>query len=200
MKIRILIVEDDVLVATSMKMMLLSFGYSVTGIANTASKALEMFKSDIPDLILCDINLRTKRSGIDFVSKSQKIAFVPVIYVTAYSDQQTVQKAIATAPESYLIKPFSKVQLRTSVALALKKNKDNIGNHSLLRKGFSFPTERELDVLKLLNEGLASREISEKLNISVHTVQTHRKNLMAKCKVNNVVDLIAFAQKHKLIR
>lgn len=196
---RILIVEDDILVASDMKLMLQSSGYKITGIANSASKALGMFNLEYPDLILCDINLRTKRTGIDFVAKTRKITLVPVIYVTAYADNQTVTKACATAPDSYLVKPFTKTQLLTSVALALEKNKNNIRYDGSVNKDYSPPSEREMDVLQLLNEGLTSHEIADKLNISFQTVQTHRKNLLSKFKVNKTIELLQLAQKFKLI-
>jgi len=197
---KILIVEDDILVASDVRFMLQSFRYKVTGIANSASKALELFNSEVPDLILCDINLRTKRTGIDFVVKSRKIAIVPVIYLTAYSDAQTLSRAIQTEPESYLIKPFTNVQLHTSVLLALEKNKSKNDNSNGTQEDIIPPTTRELEILQLLIEGLSSRKIADKLNISFLTVQTHRKRLMHKLNVNNTIDLISKAQAFQLIK
>ena len=199
MNYKILIVEDDILVATDIKLMLQSTGYIITGIANNASKAFDMFMQEIPDLILCDINLRTKRTGIDFVSKSRKIAEIPVVYITAYSDEKTLTQAVSTSPVSYLIKPFTKIQLQTSVKFALQKSNVKKKNNNSVHDDIPIPTARELEILQLINDGLNSRKISDKLNISIQTVQTHRKNLMAKYKVNKVVDLILLAQKHKLV-
>lgn len=196
---KILIVEDDILVASDIKQIVQSKGYIVTGIANNANKAYDLFINNVPDLILCDVNLRTKRTGIDFVAKARKTVFVPVVYITAYSDEKTLSKAVATSPESYLIKPFTKIQLLTSVNFALQKNDGHKKEKAVFEKKFTTPTERELEIIQLLCEGLNSREIGEKLNISIQTVQTHRKNIMAKYNVNKVIDLIAFARKHKLV-
>lgn len=196
---KVLIVEDDILVASDIKLMVQSMGYVVTGIANNANKAYDLFTSNVPDLILCDVNLRTKRTGIDFVAKARKIVFVPVVYITAYSDEKTLSKAVATSPESYLIKPFTKIQLLTSVKFALQKSNGHKKDTAVFEKKFTPPTERELEIIEFLCEGLNSREIGEKLNISIQTVQTHRKNIMAKYNVNKVIDLIAFVKKHKLV-
>ena len=195
---KILIVEDDFLVASDIKLMLESFGYKITGIANTAVKALELFKEELPDLVLCDINLRTKKTGIDFVSKTRKIAFVPVVYLTAYSDEKTISSAVGTSPVSYIIKPFTKIQLRTSVKFALEKSN---GNKTRIydKKDIPEPTGRELEILQLLHNGLNSREIAKNLKISIQTVQTHRKNLMSKYKVNKVVELLEMAHNYKLV-
>jgi DNA-binding NarL/FixJ family response regulator len=196
---KILIVEDDILVASDIKQIVQSNGYEVTGIANNANKAYELFINNVPDLVLCDVNLRTKRTGIDFVAKARKIIFVPVVYITAYSDEKTLSKAVSTSPESYLIKPFTKIQLLTSIKFALQKSEGHKKEKVSFEKKFLPPSEREMEIMQLLCEGMNSREISEKLNISIQTVQTHRKNLMAKYKVNKVVELVAFAQKHKLV-
>jgi two-component system, response regulator PdtaR len=115
----ILIIEDEIIVATDLSFRLESMGFRVTSIADSAEEALESFKMDCPDLILSDINLRSSSDGIDIARLLQEIQMVPVIYLTAQSDAETVERAKTTFPAAYLTKPFDDRQLKATIAIAL---------------------------------------------------------------------------------
>lgn len=120
-KIHILVVEDEFINRIHLKSSLISMGYSVSEAdsLDSATKALQ--KGEV-DLAILDINLNEgDRNGImigDYINKNLKI---PFIYLTAYGTNDIIEKAIYTEPHSYLLKPFNKVELNTSIELAINK-------------------------------------------------------------------------------
>jgi PAS domain S-box-containing protein len=117
----ILIVEDEQIPAIDLKDTLLSLGYRVTGIASTGERAIEMVDEDTPDLILMDIHLAGKLSGIEAAEQILIHHSLPIIYVTAYADPELVERAKWTRPYGYLIKPYDERGIRTEIEIALHK-------------------------------------------------------------------------------
>jgi two-component system, cell cycle sensor histidine kinase and response regulator CckA len=129
---RILVVEDERLVATDISQCLQQLGYEVTGTAVSAVDALRQAVMETPDLVLMDIKLK---GGIDGVQAAEAIyerMNIPVVYLTAFADVETVERAKHTFPSGYVLKPFDDRSLRTAVELALHR-------HSATRK----PSRRE---------------------------------------------------------
>ena len=122
-KANILIVEDESIVAKDIQQTLEKLGYNVLGTLPEGEKAVEFVKNDEPDLIFMDIMLKGKMSGIDTAAQIHKTFSVPIIYLTAYADKDTLSKAKLTQPHGYIIKPFKEVDIRTAVELALYKHK-----------------------------------------------------------------------------
>jgi len=122
---KILIVEDEVIVARNIEKRLISAGYKVTGIASSAEKAIGLAASLKPDLVLMDIKLKGKMDGIDAAKAIRNSYRLPIIYLTSYADEETFQRAKITEPFGYLIKPFELKELNRSVEMALYKNKIN---------------------------------------------------------------------------
>ena len=195
-KIRIQIVDDEVIVAKDLQRILLEAGYNISGIAHDYKKAADNFKAKIPDLLICDINLGNGLTGIDLVGEIRKVKHIPIIFLTAYSDEDTVNAALKTSPEAYLTKPFTREQLLISVSRILK-NTHNKLKHS---NEFPPPTRRELDIIYFIANGDSSRSIANKLCISFETVQTHRKNIFNKYKVTSSGELIAIAHKYNWLK
>jgi len=122
---KILIVEDEVIVARNIEKRLISAGYKVAGIASSAKEAIELAASLKPDLVLMDIKLKGKMDGIDAAKAIRNSYRLPIIYLTSYADEETFQRAKITEPFGYLIKPFELKELNRSVEMALYKNKIN---------------------------------------------------------------------------
>jgi CheY-like chemotaxis protein len=120
---KILIVEDEAIVAIEIKDKLFEMGYSVSGIAYTGEDALKKVEEQIPDLVLMDINLGEGIDGIETAEKIQSGMDIPVIYLTAYSDNETLQKAKITKPYGYITKPFNERELHIVIEIALYKYK-----------------------------------------------------------------------------
>ena len=117
----ILVVEDEQIAAIDLKETLLSLGYRVTGIAPSGERAVEMVDAETPDIILMDIHLAGKMSGIDAAEKILERHSVPVIYLTAYADPDLVERAKKTRPYGYIIKPYNERLIRTEIEIALYK-------------------------------------------------------------------------------
>lgn len=195
MKKRILIIEDEAIVAKDIQQILIKNNYKVLGIASSARKAINLFDSKKTDLVLCDINLGKGQSGIDLV-KSIK-AFNPaiqIIFLSAYSDERTINEAFEVEPDAYLTKPFTDEQLIVAIKRVFRNNnkKPEEGSNHL-------PTNREMQIIQFIAKGLTSRDIAVRMSISFETVQTHRKNLLRKYKLNSSAELIAHSLKNEWI-
>lgn len=123
MKTKILIIEDEIIVALDIKSALENLGYEVTTTATNHTEALTSIKENIPDIILADINLENSINGINTVKDIKKIHDIPTIYLTAFSDDETINRAIQTNPIGYLLKPFKTNELKSTILLALYKSK-----------------------------------------------------------------------------
>ncbi|MBE0571127.1 MAG: PAS domain S-box protein [Ignavibacteriaceae bacterium] len=122
-KIKILIAEDEQIVAKNIEKRLTADGYIVVASVSTGEEAIEKAKSLTPDIILMDIKLKGKIDGIETADIIRRDFQLPVIFLTSYADEETFQRAKNTEPFGYLIKPFENKELNRVVELALYKNK-----------------------------------------------------------------------------
>lgn len=121
-KLRLLIIEDDPTSAKLMQITLTRLGYEVAGVAVNGTEAIEMTRRTLPDLLLADINLPGQIDGIQTIELINKEYDIPVIYVTANTEDQTIQQAIKTNPIGYLAKPFNREHLKTMVEMGIHKH------------------------------------------------------------------------------
>jgi len=122
--LKILIVEDEPIVALDIKNTLLQFGHIVTDIVSNDKDTYESIQRDQPDMIFMDIHLENSKSGIEIVKEVKKELNIPIVYLTAFCDDETMQKAIKTNPINYLIKPFKRNELKSSIMLSIYKMDD----------------------------------------------------------------------------
>jgi len=121
-KIKVLIVEDDMITATDIARRLKKEGCEIVAITDNGNEALELTKTKKPDIALLDIGLgKDKMDGIETAAKINMIRQMPFIFLTAYADNHTVERAMETMPASYLLKPVNDKQLSVSINLALTK-------------------------------------------------------------------------------
>lgn len=120
-KVDILIVEDESIVAKDLQLSLKKFGYNVVGIAATAEKAIELAKAKKPNLILMDIMLKDNSNGVTAAETIKEELNVPVVYLTANTDKDTVQKAKESDPHGFIVKPFKEIDLQTTIEMVLYK-------------------------------------------------------------------------------
>lgn len=118
-KINVLIVEDEAIVALDLASGLENDGYKIAGIADNAGDALNIFRESSPDIVLMDINIKGDRDGIDTTEELLKIRQVPVIYLTAFSDNETVSRVKKIQPAAFLSKPYSIDNVRIAIELAI---------------------------------------------------------------------------------
>jgi DNA-binding LytR/AlgR family response regulator len=126
--IKILIVEDEMLIAANIAMQLESIGYEIIGIIPRGEEALKSVKIDRPDLVLMDINLKGEIDGIETASQMQLDGPLPIIYLTANSDDAHFTRAKATNPYAFISKPFKRLDLKHAIELASERIlQDNCG-------------------------------------------------------------------------
>lgn len=118
---RIMIVEDEWIIANDIKNCLVDLGYMVTAIVATGEEAVAGATGDRPDLILMDIMLRGEMNGIEAARQIRKKLRIPIIYLTAYDNQYLVEQAKQTENYGYLLKPFKDRELHIAIDLALHK-------------------------------------------------------------------------------
>src|SRR5512136_1309670 len=111
---KILIVEDERIVAADLSERLKRLGYAVSGIAASGEEAIRAVDGDCPDLLMVDIRLKGEMDGIATVEEIKRRHEIPVIYLTAHSDANTVARAKTTGPYGYLLKPFDGHELRAT--------------------------------------------------------------------------------------
>ncbi len=119
----ILVVEDEVLVARDIKSRLTRMGYEVLGMACKGAEAIEKALSLRPDLVLMDIHLADNIDGVDAAGKIRETYDVPVIFCTAYSNEETLERAMVTTPYGYVLKPFDNRELEINIEIALYKHR-----------------------------------------------------------------------------
>jgi len=119
---KILVVEDEQILAEDLRDILESYDYDVVGIVGSAEKAVKEARKLKPDLIMMDIMLSGKKDGIDAAQEITRENHVPVVFLTAYADETTVQRAIVTQPFGYLLKPFKEHEIHTTIQVALNKH------------------------------------------------------------------------------
>jgi PAS domain S-box-containing protein len=119
----ILIVEDEGVVALSMQEALKKLGYRVVAIAVTGNEAIALAMQHKPDVVLMDIHIKGDMDGIQTTEKLNEISDVPVIFLTAYADDETIQRAVKTRSHSYLVKPYNPRELYSNIEFAIYKRR-----------------------------------------------------------------------------
>jgi len=120
---RILVVEDEAIIAMELEDRLTRLGYAVIGTVTTGEAALYQIAAQTPDLALMDIRLAGARDGVETAGEIKARFDLPVIYLTAYADEATLRRATLTEPYGYLLKPFQERELRAAIEMALHKHR-----------------------------------------------------------------------------
>lgn len=115
----ILIVEDEIIIAADLKGRLENLGYNIVGISATGNDAIMKTGETHPDLVLMDIMLKGNMDGIDTAQKIRDLYDIPVIYLTAYFDDEILNRAKITEPFGYILKPFEDMRIQSAVEMAV---------------------------------------------------------------------------------
>jgi len=122
-KINILIVENELLIAHMAESMLIELGYNVIEKAKTVNEALTIINSNKVDLALLDINLHNGTEGIELGQQLKDVFKIPFVYLTSYTNKKIIEQATVTNPGGYIVKPFNKVDLLSSIEICLANAK-----------------------------------------------------------------------------
>ena len=123
--IKILVVEDEMIIGAKISMQLTSLGYEVTGLLPRGEEAISHVKENKPDIVLLDINLKGKLDGIETALQMQKLADIPIIYLTANSDEATFNRAKVSRPYAFISKPYKQLDLQRAVELTISRMAEN---------------------------------------------------------------------------
>jgi signal transduction histidine kinase len=119
---RIMLVEDERIVALHLQQQLATFGYDVVANVANGAQALQKIEENQPDLVLMDIHIEGEIDGIDTAARIPSSYHIPVVYLTAYSEEATLERARATKPYGYLLKPFSERELHATIQMVLERS------------------------------------------------------------------------------
>lgn len=205
MPTKVFIVDDHYMVVEGIRS-LLQHEASIewVGHAMTASSCLAFLKQNEVDVVLMDINLPDK-SGIDLCAEVKKdFPTIFILGLSTFNQQSFIQKMMENGASGYLLKNASQEELMEGIQEVMKgKLYLSLEAAQSLRQSAETPipvlTRREKEILELIAEGMTNNEIAQKLFISVSTVDTHRKNLLAKFEAKNIAALIRVATQTKLI-
>ncbi len=199
-QIKILIVEDEPLVAHDIAATLIGINYAVCGIAYTVSKALFYLDTNQPDIVLLDINLGTETDGILLADTIRNQYHIPFVFLTSYADAQTLERAKHTRPMGYLVKPYDERELFATLEIALHNFGQLKGTQSFDLTQFNAHrtnklTPKEFEIMQDLYEGCTNQQLCDKHFISLNTVKTHIKHLYDKLAVQSRSELMILVRK-----
>ena len=209
---RILVVEDESIVAFNLQQRLEQLGYDVPAIAVSGQESLELVDETMPDLVLMDIHIQGDMDGIDVASRLRETHAVPVIYLTAYSEDSTLERARQTSPYGYLLKPFSERELHATIQMAFERHRlesELQRNQRLLQQALDAANMgvMELDARSLqLNASARTSELlgcpegsALKLQDLLDRVDTSERELLASKFEESLASLRRFSEEFRLL-
>ncbi|MBR2647324.1 MAG: response regulator transcription factor [Sediminibacterium sp.] len=203
-KINLMIADDHPLFVEGMKMILGGEEkFNISGIANDGKQLLYLLTQHVPtDLILLDVNM-PNLNGLETIKYiKQSFGAVKVLMLSAYSDEKVVQEAKSAGADGYILKSSSKAELHHAIMEVYSGKsyfsvQKEINYDDAFKKLDAFLrkydlTKREKEILLYLKQTYTNQQIAEKLHLSIYTVETHRKNIMQKLKLNSPAALVKF--------
>ncbi len=205
MATKVFIVDDHYMVVEGIRSLLQNEkNIEWAGHASNAASCLAFLQKQLPDVILIDINLPDK-SGIDLCKEvNEKYPSVFIIGLSTFNQQSFIEKMMGNGASGYVLKNATQEELMEAIQTVMK-GKTFLSEEASqsLRKNADADrpviTRREKEILKLIAEGLTNIEIAQKIFISSSTVDTHRKNLLAKLNARNTAALVKIAFQYELI-
>ncbi len=195
-RIRVLIVEDNPLIAEDIATCLNEIDYEVIGIAYDMEMALDALNLHKPDTAILDVNLNGELDGIKIGHEINEKFHIPFIYLTSYADRSTIEQIKPTRPYGYVVKPFDSGDLLSSLEIAIFNHAQRHlprllsltkVNESLL----SHLTQKEFEVLKSIYDGKTNGQMAEEMFVSVNTIKTHIKSIYEKLDTRSRVSTLA---------
>lgn len=189
LKRRILVVEDEILIADNLCRMLSALGYEAIEPAINYKEVVDCLQSsaDELDMVILDVNLNSNQTGLDVAALIREKYHIPFIFLTSYSDTETLEKAKKLFPVGYLVKPVALVDVKVALEMAflLYDQQANLmpAPNSEALKYSDVLTQTEKVVLSKIADQKTTKEIASELGISPSTVKNHRHNITQKLEL-----------------
>jgi len=179
-KARILIVEDERITSDHLRRLLTRLGYDVVGIASNGTAALELLHHAHPDLLLADIGLTGGIDGVEVAARARIDCDIPVVFLTAFSDKETIHRARGPEPYGFIVKPFADEELHATIEIALQQNAQ--------RK------RRAQEALKTTNVLANTKEELRAVTARLFRVQEEERSQIARDLHDDLGQRVAFLQ------
>jgi DNA-binding NarL/FixJ family response regulator len=218
--IRVLLAEDHTLVRAGIRVLLQECGW-IKVIAETGegNEALRLVKKERPDLVLMDIAM-PGLNGIEATARIKKeYPETKVIILSMYANEEYVLQALRDGASGYLLKDAGPVELELAIKSVIRGDtylsppvsrqviadyiarfEKKAGKSEANRGAFGILTSRQREILQLIAEGLTTKDISQKLNLSINTVETHRSQLMERLGIHDVAGLVRYAIREGIVK
>lgn len=222
--IRVLIVEDESLIAEELRERLSRRGLIVVATVRTGATALEELWRLLPevvDVVLMDVRLAGPMDGIATAAEIRQVTDIPIIYLTAHSDSLTLARAKHTAPDGYVLKPFQERDVLVAIEMAIdRRERDRAARHTSdaatdvvgssdsqdrtasedvtladAQQRYAQLTSRQREVFALVALGRLNRQVASELGMTERTVKAHRAALMRRMHLASVADLARVAER-----
>jgi DNA-binding NarL/FixJ family response regulator len=215
-KIRIFLVDDHQLVRDGIKALLISAeDLTILGEASSGRECFEKIAKEPPDILILDISL-PDTNGIEITKRiSAEYPDTRVLILSMYTNEDFIFNSVKAGARGYLPKNTSREELLNAIhaiyegeeffsdsisRIMLKSYVRKAKEDDLVSQGGPIPlTTREIEILKLFAEGFINKEISDQLDISIRTVETHKNHIMKKLELKSTVELIKYAIRNKIV-
>ncbi|MBZ0310304.1 MAG: response regulator transcription factor [Anaerolineae bacterium] len=211
--VKILLAEDHTMVRAGIRLVISELdGFEVIGEADDGQQALEMTLKLKPDIVVMDIAM-PRLNGLDAAERILRdCPGVKIAILSMYSTEQYVKRALQVGVSAYLLKKSAVAELQLAFQAMLRGERylsppiaDMVVNELLSPRvdtsgGTESLTTREREIMQMIAEGYANQDIADHLSLSVHTVRTHRGNLMQKLNLHNQADIVRYAIQTGLIQ
>lgn len=208
---KIIICEDHEVVVEGVKLMLERHGgFLLCGHAHNQQELLHLIEKEKPDVVLLDLNLK-KQDGFSILEQVRpRYPNLKVIILTMYEETFLIEKAKKLKANGYLLKTSANGELLDALhhvvisnefylpAGLVKQKKENEAYRDEFIVKMQLTT-REVEIIRLVAQGKSAKEIADQLFLSLHTVDTHRRNILSKLKMKNIADLVRFAFENHLL-
>ncbi len=207
-KKKLIIVDDHPVVRQGLKLIIEEAeDLSVCGETGNANEAIRMIGELKPDLVLVDLQLESNASGLDLVkSVQQRYPSIPALVISMHDDFLYAERAVAAGAKGYIMKNQAeehiisairevlagKLYLRNEISLDIVSKVLHRSSEPL-KPSIDRLTDREFEVLRLLGNGLGTQKIAKKLNLSINTIETHRRNIKKKLNLKDSDELVQYA-------
>ena len=189
----ILVVEDEPIVALDLQQRLRKMGYRVPRVAVTGEEAVAAARDAPPDLVLMDINLDGEIDGVEAAARIREHQPIPVVYLTAYSNDVTLERAKVTEPHGYLLKPFEERELQTTIEIALYKHQAEVDlrrAHDELEQRVAERTEELEMANRFLQQEIAERRRREDRQLALARVRDEVWRMQSRTDIHRVLAAI----------